>query len=280
MGLFLQCQGQFGTFLYTDPTDNAVAAQNFATGDGSTTTLHLRARARRLSRAGRLGDERFPGHRRRRRAEFGLARSPTPNSLVFTTAPASGALIGASFAYAFQCRFDDDAADFEQFMQNLWTLQSLKFRSVRTARVGANGEWRIANGEQTLFATRCSPLAAPKERHEIRLPRARRLPQRRARQPRRADRVRRLLHLHAGDGNDPRLCQRRSAGRLQRPHVSRRRPAGAGAQVQGLGRARGRQAADHHRRAADRSRRRLAVPRTRCATAPSTARRCSAIACS
>ncbi len=56
-----------------------------------------------------------------------------PNSLAFVTAPASGALIGASFAYAFQCRFDDDAADFEQFMQNLWTLQSLKFRSVRTS---------------------------------------------------------------------------------------------------------------------------------------------------
>ncbi|MGD0642295.1 MAG: DUF2163 domain-containing protein [Roseiarcus sp.] len=57
----------------------------------------------------------------------------TPNSLVFATAPASGALIGASFAYAFQCRFNDDAADFEQFMQNLWILQSLKFRSVRTS---------------------------------------------------------------------------------------------------------------------------------------------------
>ncbi|MGO4871813.1 MAG: DUF2460 domain-containing protein [Roseiarcus sp.] len=57
----------------------------------------------------------------------------TPNSLVFATAPASGALIGASFNYAFQCRFDDDAADFEQFMQNLWTLQSLKFRSVRAS---------------------------------------------------------------------------------------------------------------------------------------------------
>ena len=25
MGLFLQCQGQFGTFLYTDPTDSAAA---------------------------------------------------------------------------------------------------------------------------------------------------------------------------------------------------------------------------------------------------------------
>ena len=29
MGFFLQCQGQSGTFLYTDPTDNAVASQIF-----------------------------------------------------------------------------------------------------------------------------------------------------------------------------------------------------------------------------------------------------------
>ena len=27
MGLFLQVQGQFGTFLYTDPTDNAATAK-------------------------------------------------------------------------------------------------------------------------------------------------------------------------------------------------------------------------------------------------------------
>ena len=40
MGLFLQC-GQFGTFLYTDPTDNAVTNQGIATGDGSTTTFTL-----------------------------------------------------------------------------------------------------------------------------------------------------------------------------------------------------------------------------------------------
>jgi hypothetical protein len=36
MGFYLQCQGQFGTFLYTDPTDHAVAGQVIALGDGST----------------------------------------------------------------------------------------------------------------------------------------------------------------------------------------------------------------------------------------------------
>lgn len=132
MGLFLQCQGQFGTFLYTDPTDNSATSQTFATGDGATTTFTF-ARA--------LGGFLEPVGWVTSVAQVtigGVAQGSgwslsTPNSLVFATAPANGALIGASFAYAFQCRFDDDAADFEQFMQNLWTLQSLKFRSVRTS---------------------------------------------------------------------------------------------------------------------------------------------------
>ncbi len=39
MGLFLQCQGQYGSFLFTDPSDNAVANQALATGDGATTAF-------------------------------------------------------------------------------------------------------------------------------------------------------------------------------------------------------------------------------------------------
>ena len=41
MGFFLQLQGQFGTFLYTDPDDNTVTGQAFATGDGATTSFTM-----------------------------------------------------------------------------------------------------------------------------------------------------------------------------------------------------------------------------------------------
>ena len=41
MGLFLQTQGQYGAFLYYDPTDYAVSAQGFGVGDGATTTFQL-----------------------------------------------------------------------------------------------------------------------------------------------------------------------------------------------------------------------------------------------
>lgn len=131
MGLFLQCQGQWGTFLYVDPSDNAVSGQTIATGDGATETFTL-------SRA--LGGFLEPVGWATSVAQVtvgGVAQSSgwslaTPNSLVFATPPTNGAAIGWSGAYAFQCRFDDDTADFEQVMQNLWTVQSLKFRSVRT----------------------------------------------------------------------------------------------------------------------------------------------------
>ena len=39
MGLYLQSEGQYGTFIYTDPTDNAATGQGIATGDGATTAF-------------------------------------------------------------------------------------------------------------------------------------------------------------------------------------------------------------------------------------------------
>ncbi|MBV8474052.1 MAG: DUF2460 domain-containing protein [Hyphomicrobiales bacterium] len=132
MGLFLHCQGQLGTFLYADPTDSSATDQGIAIGDGTTTTFPFaRALGGFLEPVGWVTNvsQVIVGGAVQ---HSGWSLS-TPNSLVFAAAPASGAVIAASFSYAFQCRFDDDAADFEQFMQNLWTLQSLKFRSVRTS---------------------------------------------------------------------------------------------------------------------------------------------------
>lgn len=41
MGFFLQLQGQFGTFLYTDPDDCTVTAQAFGTGTGAATSYTM-----------------------------------------------------------------------------------------------------------------------------------------------------------------------------------------------------------------------------------------------
>jgi hypothetical protein len=130
MGFFLQLQGQLGTFLYTDPDDNSVAGQAIGTGDGSTTAF---AFARTLggffepvSWVMNVSNVYLNGAAQA--SGWSLA---TPNTLNFAGAPASGVLITADFSYAFECRFLDDQIDFEEFMSNLWKLDSMKFRSVK-----------------------------------------------------------------------------------------------------------------------------------------------------
>jgi hypothetical protein len=130
MGLYIKCQGQFGTFLYTDPTDNAVTGQAIATGDGSTTVFTF---VRTLSGA----TEPASWVTSVSNVYLNGVNQPsgwtltTPNTLTFTTAPGNLVAITASFSYAFNCRFLDDQEDFENIMSGLWQLQSSKFRSVK-----------------------------------------------------------------------------------------------------------------------------------------------------
>jgi hypothetical protein len=57
--------------------------------------------------------------------------SITNGLVTFTSAPAPGAALQWSGYFGFLCRFDADALDFDQFMSNLWQVESLKFCSVR-----------------------------------------------------------------------------------------------------------------------------------------------------
>jgi uncharacterized protein (TIGR02217 family) len=129
MGFWLSCGGQFATFLYADPTDNSVTNQAIAIGDGSTITFTL-GRAiggyfEPVSYVTSVSNVTING------AATTACTWNAPNTIAFAAAPASGAPIAASFAYAFQCRFLDDQAEFENFMSGLWRARSLKFRQVR-----------------------------------------------------------------------------------------------------------------------------------------------------
>jgi uncharacterized protein (TIGR02217 family) len=129
LGFFLQCQGQYGTFLYIDPTDNAVLGQSIGAGDGATTTFVLRRTigiftepVSYVTQINAIYVNAVP------QAGYALG---APNTVTLANAPATGAAITADFAYAFLCRFTDDQQDFENVMSGLWTLSSLKFRSVK-----------------------------------------------------------------------------------------------------------------------------------------------------
>ncbi len=133
LGFYLACGGQFGTFLYTDPTDSAVAGQPIGTGDGATTSFtmvrSIGGFAEPVGWVTAVGNVYLAG-----KAQSSSAYTLTaPNTLTFTAAPAAGTAISADFNYAFVCRFLDDQEDFENVMSGLWQMQSLKFRSVRTS---------------------------------------------------------------------------------------------------------------------------------------------------
>jgi hypothetical protein len=146
MGLFLQCGGQFSPFIYYEPTDYQVSAQAFGTGDGTTTVFQLQRTLGGFSEpiivpapAGTLS---FPGNITATVAAPAIYNAGTlvtsgytisnPGGVVtFTTAPAAGHALTWTGAFGFLCRFDADDLDFEQFMANLWKVDSLKFRSLR-----------------------------------------------------------------------------------------------------------------------------------------------------
>ena len=129
MGFFLQLQGQFGTFLYTDPDDNSVTSQGIGVGDGATTAFgFVRALGGFAEPVGWVTavSHVYLNGTPQSGGSYGLT---TPNTLTFTTPPGAGVVVSADFSFAFQCRFIEDQMEFEEFMSNLWKLGSMKFRA-------------------------------------------------------------------------------------------------------------------------------------------------------
>lgn len=129
MQLWLQCRGQYGAFLYTDPDDNTVGNQILGYGDGVTTDFT----ATRVF-AGVTEEVSYITSLASVYVNTTVASGVSlvsPNVVRFVTAPYSGAVISASYRYAHLCRFLDDQTEFDNFMNGLWQVKSLKFRSVR-----------------------------------------------------------------------------------------------------------------------------------------------------
>ena len=148
MGLFLQTQGQYGAFVFYDATDYAVSGQVFGTGDGVTTSFALNRRlggfvepvvapvtsATTLYFPGGQSAQALPPVVTDNGATVPAANYAISNPggvVTFATAPSSGHALAWTGAFGFLCRFDGDDLDFEQFMANLWSAPSVKFRSLR-----------------------------------------------------------------------------------------------------------------------------------------------------
>ena len=126
MGFFLKQMGSFSAFCYSDPSDNAVVNQPFATGDGVTTAFPLtRTYGGFVEPVQNLNGtpEIYVG---------GTLQAPTAFSIVngqvsFATPPAAGAVLAWTGAFFYRVRFVNDHADFNQFMFELYELKQISF---------------------------------------------------------------------------------------------------------------------------------------------------------
>ncbi len=133
MGFFLQMQGQYAGFLFTDPDFNQVTGGAIGTGDGVTTTFTLLRTVGAYSeaiQAANVVTAVYQNGVAQPGANWAVVNG---NQIQFATAPAAGVSISADFTYYFVCAFEDDVHDYEEFMYKIHTLKSCKFQTVRTS---------------------------------------------------------------------------------------------------------------------------------------------------
>ena len=126
IGLFNRCGGSFDTFLFADPDDSAVTDQVIGIGDGSSTQFQL------VRTFGGFVEPVFAPNGAQtiklNGISLGSGYSIDANGLVtFSGAPSSGVTITWSGAYYWRCRFEQDAIDFNKFMQQLWEAKKVTF---------------------------------------------------------------------------------------------------------------------------------------------------------
>jgi uncharacterized protein (TIGR02217 family) len=134
VGFFNARQGQFDTFLFSDPDDNSVTGQTIGTGDGSTKTFQL-VRAF----GGFVEPVLAPNvvsHVYNNGTDSGGWSvsnwgTSSPGVITYVTAPAAGHAITADFSYYWPVRMDADTLAFNLFMTQFYACKKYSFTSVK-----------------------------------------------------------------------------------------------------------------------------------------------------
>lgn len=133
-GFFLARQGQYDSFLFTDPDDSSVTAQSFGTGDGTTTAFQL------IRTYGGFAEPVQNVNGTPSIYVAGVLKTVTTHYTISSTGlvtftagniPTAGQALTWTGSYYQRCRFLMDAADFEKFMKQLWELKKVEFQTVK-----------------------------------------------------------------------------------------------------------------------------------------------------
>ena len=132
VGLFNACRGRFDSFLYSDPLFNTVSGETFGIGDGQTADFQIVARFK--NSGGPYGldiIQNFNGAP----TLFDNGAVPGfytlgPTGIVhFQNPPTAGHVLTWTGGFYYRCHFLEDTLQVQQFMNQWWNTQSLKFRS-------------------------------------------------------------------------------------------------------------------------------------------------------
>lgn len=137
--LFVACAGQFGRFYFEDTSDCSRSGQVLGLGDGVETDFVL-VRTIYEPTNGIYFTEPVGGANTDHTMAVYVNGTLVPaidwslsadlTTIVFDTAPASGAQVTVDFYYYYLCRFIVDELNFEQFFMNHWSIDSIRFRSI------------------------------------------------------------------------------------------------------------------------------------------------------
>ena len=137
-GLFLACKGSYGEFYYDDPDDDSRTNEGVAVGNGTSTAFPLYyvwgngpfspPMTIPVGGINTLDAVYFNGTQQ---SPSIYSLDSTRTQIVFTSAPAAGTIISASYHFYFRCRFLDDTMKFSQWARNKWECKEVRFESVK-----------------------------------------------------------------------------------------------------------------------------------------------------
>lgn len=130
-GFYKLMGGDFDTFLFTDPDDNAVAAMPFGTGNGSTTAFQL------VRALGGFAEAIFDLNGAPLVFKAGVLQS-TPSQysvsssglVTFTAAPSAGQALTWTGSFYRRCRFSRGQLEFQKFMRDFWQAKKVEIEMV------------------------------------------------------------------------------------------------------------------------------------------------------
>ncbi|MDR3508436.1 MAG: DUF2460 domain-containing protein [Caulobacteraceae bacterium] len=125
---FNAAQGQYGSWLLLDPSDNYDSGVQFATGDGVSRSFQL---ARTLNSAIEPVYAVYAPTILDNGAAAGSYAIGANGVVTFATAPAAGHALTWSGYFYYLCRFSQDDMTFQQIVNLLWAGDSLKITSLR-----------------------------------------------------------------------------------------------------------------------------------------------------